>query len=65
MCLVYKKNVTRDKYQAVPIKDMPCFKKKTKVDVKFKIDNDEMCKLFITKLPDAALTRHRYVYHHT
>ncbi|KAG5863459.1 hypothetical protein JTB14_026643 [Gonioctena quinquepunctata] len=53
-----QKHTTREKYRAVPIKDMPCFTKKVEEHVNISFDEKEMLNLFIAKLPNSAISKH-------
>lgn len=59
-----QKNVTQEKYKAVPIDEMPCLKMKI-VEPALKVDEKAMAEFFMRKLPDAATTKHRLVLYFT
>lgn len=53
-----KKCVTQEKYAAVPLNDMPCFKNKIS-PCELEVDNDRLFDFFTTNLPKSAISKHK------
>lgn len=52
-----QKNVTKQKYEAVPVNEMPCLKDKI-TNCNVPADDDKLFNFFVNKLPSAAITKH-------
>lgn len=55
-----QKNVTKQKYQAVPLTDMPCLSSKINKSDNSTLDKNKIFDFFISKLPHSAIAKHRY-----
>lgn len=55
-----KKGSVKEKYQAVPIKDMPCIKNKTVTELP-QNTQESMLQYFIEHLPSSTIAKHRYI----
>lgn len=54
-----QKNVVKDKYQAIPLIEMPCLKKKkTQKNENINVDGEKIYKFFVSRLPDSGLAKH-------
>lgn len=59
-----QKNLTKDKYRAVPINEMACLKKKIQQS-SVSVNSNEVLQYFCNKLPTSAIAKHKYeVYYY-